>query len=554
MATNTFITLAVPPFPGTGAPADISELAPGISLVVEGPESSTGRVVVEVSEDGVHYAPATTTFPIHNPPEATLRLVGASARVRRVDGYGPAYVSLGSVTTAVNLFASLSKTPTDTSLMGPVKTVVITGSYIKPVIVEASNDGVNYDVVLTLTTRGADLLPIYGTWAKMRLRDDSDVPESIAVGSGFDSGSAGGATGAPGPTGPTGPGGSPTGPVGAQGPTGPRGATGPTGPLGVQGPTGVGGTGTDGPTGAPGPTGAAGPTGPAGATGATGVSFGITGPTNWGPAIAIGLNSSTTPLVPATQSTAVALGQDSQAFGSDSVAIGNSALIFSADASIDNDRAVAIGLGTIINSSNSSPPESVAIGSESKVRAGSEGAVVIGYLANSGTGSPLIVIIGRQSGFGDASTHTVLIGSSSSAQPSCVLIGFNVQANNGAVRSTIIGSNASVVGTDNTFIGQQSSGGLSGGSVIIGSQANNGGISNTATIGSAASAGVAINHLRIVSNTNNPLDVYNNPTTNGEVGLLCVVKGNGGLVAVSQVTIGANDSGGTGFAALRVAN
>lgn len=557
MSTNTFITLDVTPFPGTGVPSDISGLAPNMSLVVEGPESSTGRVVVEVSEDGTNFAPATTTFPIHNPPEATLRLVGAMARVRRLDGTGPAHVALGSVSTAVNLFASLSKVPTDTSLMGPVKTVVVTGSYVKPVIVEASNDGVNYDVVLTLTTRGSDLLPLYGTWAWMRLRDNSDVPESIAVGSGFDSGSAGGPTGAIGPTGPTGPGGSPTGPVGAIGPTGPRGATGPTGPAGAQGPTGVGGTGAQGPAGAPGPTGSAGPTGPQGATGATGVAFGITGPTNWGPAIAIGLDASTTPLVPALQSTAVALGQAAQAFGSDSVAIGRFASITSANSSNDNDKTVAIGFGVLVSSTSTSPPESVAIGSESKILAASEGSVVIGYLATVHVGIPSSVAIGRQANIQDNSTHSVIIGSSAfigENAPNNVAVGFSSAIENGASNCVVLGASSHSIGSNNTYIGQQAGGSTGIGSVVIGSQANTAGANNIAIIGSSGDASVAINHLRVIGNINNPLDVFNNPAVNGDVGLLCVVKGNGALVAVRQVTIGANDSGGAGFAALRVLN
>lgn len=192
MATNTFVLLDVPSAPGTGVPSDISGLSPNPSLIVEGPDSSTGRIIVEFSEDGVNYAPATTTFPIHNPPERSIKAVGSKARVRRLDGGGPAFVALGSISTTFNLFATLTKTAVDTSGMGPFKTVVITGTYVKPVIVEASNDGVNYDVVLTLTTRGSDLLFIYGSWTTMRLRDDSDVPESIAVGSGFETGGPGG--------------------------------------------------------------------------------------------------------------------------------------------------------------------------------------------------------------------------------------------------------------------------------------------------------------------------------------------------------------------------
>lgn len=548
MATNTYVTLDVPSAPGTGAPSDISALSPNMSLVVEGPNSSTGKIVIEVSEDGTHFAPATTTFPIHNPPEKNLRLIGAFARVKRMDGGGPAFAALGSVTTNLNLFANLSKTPVDTSLMGPVKTVVVTGSYVKPVIVEASNDDVNYDVVLTLTTRGSDVLTIYGSWSSMRLRDDSDVPESISVGGGFDSGANGSATGAAGPTGATGPAGSPTGPIGPTGPTGPQGSTGPTGP---RGPTGSAGTaGGTGPTGPIGPAGPTGPTGPQGPQGPAGISDGVTGPTNWGPAISIATGAI------ATGTAAIALGFGAKAAANNSIAIGRNAQVASnvPDAN-DNNEAIAIGADALVNNDAGASPGSIAIGSSSQIDDGAGSSIAIGNLAHVHTDVSFGIAIGNQAVVGTESLQGIAIGSTASITGSffCVAVGYAAIVDGISHRSTAVGAGATCHDVDCTAIGFAAVAGPGGGSIAIGSQSASFG-ANTCAIGALTGATVAINHIKVVSNTINPFEAFNNPINNADVGLIVVVKGNGGAVSARQVSIGANDSGGLGFALLRVAN
>lgn len=182
---NAFVSLAVPGSSGVGAPSDISGLSASPSLIVDGPESSTGSISIEVSEDGTNFSPATSVFPIHNPPEKVLTgIVGNFARVRRIGGAGPGFVALGSLATEDNTFAVLSKIAVDTSGMGPYKTIVVAGVYDDVVVVEASNDGANYDVVATFNTKNTDLRTVYGTWSSMRLKGDSDVPTSVAVGGG----------------------------------------------------------------------------------------------------------------------------------------------------------------------------------------------------------------------------------------------------------------------------------------------------------------------------------------------------------------------------------
>ena len=323
---NDFVTLAVPDSPGIGAASDISDLAAEISLIVEGPSSSTGKVVIEISENGADFAAATAVFPLHNPPAGLLRIVAKFARVVRVSGSGPASVALGAPKTTLNLFGPLSLVPFDTSEMGPRKTIVLTGVYVMPIVVEGSVDGVNYDAVANFNTHASDVISIEGTWAFMRVRPGTVLAGvSLAVGGGFPAGAGGtiatgliitgptgprGATGPQGATGPAGPTG-PRGGTGAQGatgaigptglavtgPAGPAGATGPVGPTGPQGQTGPvvtgpagpqGQTGTVGSTGAVGPTGpvVTGPEGPAGATGPVGPTgaVGPTGPVVTGPA------------------------------------------------------------------------------------------------------------------------------------------------------------------------------------------------------------------------------------------------------------------------------
>lgn len=184
---NAFVTLAVPGTIGVGAPSDISGLTVSPSMVVEGPESSTGAIAIEISEDGSNFSPATSVFPIDNPPVTILKgIIGQSARVRRLTGTGAAFVALGSMATEENLFVTLSKMEIDTSELGPHKTIVVVGEYDDQVIVEGSNDGTNFDVVATFNTKNTDLKTIYGSYSSMRLKAESDTPTSVAVGGGVD--------------------------------------------------------------------------------------------------------------------------------------------------------------------------------------------------------------------------------------------------------------------------------------------------------------------------------------------------------------------------------
>jgi len=228
MSANTFISLTVPDSAGTGAPANVSGLAPGPAMVIEG-DNVEDQLILEISCDGgANYAPVTVSGS-KNPPLKTLYgknnpdiaepyigkatgtggLVAQFARIRRLSGVGPATAGLGSLTTTGNLFATLAgATPVDTSLLGPIKTIVCSGRYGGPVVVEGSTDGVKYDAVCQFDTQNSDVKYVVGSYSFMRLRPSPlSVPSgSVSVGAGALEGVPG-AVGPAGPAGPAGPGG-----------------------------------------------------------------------------------------------------------------------------------------------------------------------------------------------------------------------------------------------------------------------------------------------------------------------------------------------------------
>lgn len=226
MSTNSFISLAVPGTPGVGAAVNVSALSPGPALVIEG-DADVGQLILEISCDGgVNYGPVVGS-PIKNPPLKTLYgktnrdtaetstgrytdtdgMVAQFARIRRLSGSGVATAALGSETTTDNLFATLTGVPVDTSALGPIKTVVCSGTYNQGiVVVEGSVDGINYDAVCQFDTSGSDVKYVVGSYALMRLRSSPGgvAPSgSVSVGGGSQKGPAG-ATGPAGPTGPQG--------------------------------------------------------------------------------------------------------------------------------------------------------------------------------------------------------------------------------------------------------------------------------------------------------------------------------------------------------------
>lgn len=205
MSLNTFIVMAVPGS-GVGTAVDATALGAGPTMVVTGPELG-GDVVLEISCDGgAHFAPVTQSL-IPNPPFKVLKskidrdiadpqnghptttggIVAQYARIRRLSGSGASTAALSSPSTTNNSFATFSGNASiDTSLMGPVKTLVVCGSYDSPIVVEGSIDGTNYDAVAKFDTNDSDVKVVDGAFASMRVKSGSGrASGSVSVGAGF---------------------------------------------------------------------------------------------------------------------------------------------------------------------------------------------------------------------------------------------------------------------------------------------------------------------------------------------------------------------------------
>ena len=219
MSANTFVTLAIPASPNVGAAADVSALVFGLDLIVTAPPDSDGEIIIEGSEDGSNFAPVTSVFPLQNPAAIQINVVVHYLRVRRLSGSGSASAAVGSATTGLaNAFATIGYVEVDTSALGPLKTVICSGSYdYRGVVLEGTTDGTNYDIIAQFHTGDSDFISLAGSWSGMRLRAGYDAPSgSLAIGAGYFAGSGSGGTGGVGATGPQGA----TGPAGPQGPAG----------------------------------------------------------------------------------------------------------------------------------------------------------------------------------------------------------------------------------------------------------------------------------------------------------------------------------------------
>ena len=195
MPANTFVTLTIPSSPNTGPAADVSALVFGMALIVTAPPDSDGEIVVEGSEDGTNFAPVMSVFPLQNPASITIEAVAHYLRVHRLSGSGAAAAAVGSATAGIaNAFVTLGYTEVDTSALGPLKTIVCSGTYDyrgRGVVVEGTTDGTNYDVVAQFDTGDSDFVSVQGAWSGMRLRTGYAAPSGgVAVGAGYPAGAS----------------------------------------------------------------------------------------------------------------------------------------------------------------------------------------------------------------------------------------------------------------------------------------------------------------------------------------------------------------------------
>jgi hypothetical protein len=175
---NVFFTLPVPAVPGTSGPVvAVPGLGPDISVVIEGPAPSGGVIVIEGSQNGIDFAPLLTINLLQDPLFQTIAATLSHMRVRRISGIAPSSVTVGAEVTPLNMFAALpvpigvgAGAPVDVSVMGADKTVLLVGDYSGDIVIEGSNDGVNFDPILTLSTGGSSYHTFLGALFRMRVR------------------------------------------------------------------------------------------------------------------------------------------------------------------------------------------------------------------------------------------------------------------------------------------------------------------------------------------------------------------------------------------------
>lgn len=204
---NIFANLPVPDAPGTGASVLMAFFGPDKNIVLEGPggaptlTGANGILVIEVSEDGLTFAPFYTIDLLQDPKIPPFSVVCAFMRVRRASGFGTVTVGVGGETTASNSYALLSVpasdigVPTNVAAMGVRKTLTVVGSYVGDLVIEGSVDaGATFDPVLTCNTHNSATYVFDGAFQFVRVRrvgSFQGIP-TIAIGGHPQGGAAGG--------------------------------------------------------------------------------------------------------------------------------------------------------------------------------------------------------------------------------------------------------------------------------------------------------------------------------------------------------------------------
>jgi hypothetical protein len=205
---NVFLQIPVPTTPGVGAAIDVSGIGPEKSIVLSGPggalpaeSGAEGTVVLEVSQDGSHFAPYKLIDLVADPRIPSFVVVCSHVRVRRTIGFGGnVTLALGGESTSSNLFGTILVpgsgvgVPLDTSALGVRKTVVVSGQYVGNLIIEGSVDGgTKFDPIITCSTQNSASYVIQGIWQYMRVTRVGGVGGSpIATVGGHPIGGAGG--------------------------------------------------------------------------------------------------------------------------------------------------------------------------------------------------------------------------------------------------------------------------------------------------------------------------------------------------------------------------
>ena len=180
-----FVSLPVPAGPGVGQAANTSGFGAAKTIVVDGPNGAEGELIIEGSDDGSVFAPLTKFFTVDNPPEEKIVAVVAFMRVRRLSGGGAAFVAMGAQQATTNQFSPLDTDAIGTGGMGPEKTILVSGTFEGPVIIESSNDGSRFGAVAQLDAGGPGVAHVSGDYLSMRVRTPLPAGAIVQLGAGF---------------------------------------------------------------------------------------------------------------------------------------------------------------------------------------------------------------------------------------------------------------------------------------------------------------------------------------------------------------------------------
>jgi hypothetical protein len=193
---NIFANLPVPIAPGIGAAVSVSGFSPDKTLVLEGPggiapslTGANGVLILEASDDGVHYAPLFALDLLKDPKIPSFTAIAAFMRVRRASGFGGGIIlGVGGEGSSSNLYATLTVPGsgtgpgTNVSALGVRKTLIVSGDYQGVLVIEGAVDaGATYDPILTCNTHGSGVYVFDGAWQFMRVRRVESVLGSPSV-------------------------------------------------------------------------------------------------------------------------------------------------------------------------------------------------------------------------------------------------------------------------------------------------------------------------------------------------------------------------------------
>jgi hypothetical protein len=168
---NTFATATIPAAIGSGPGVDVSGMAESKTFTL--PPFGVGTIAVEVSADGVSYAPLfTMNGPSGEPQTSTVSAACNMLRVRRLSGGDAASSILAIAAEDGDPFfgtLALDGTPLAVDSSFSAKTLVVTGDFTGEIIVTGSADGNVFNPVQGIAINGPGVYRFDATYVLMRV-------------------------------------------------------------------------------------------------------------------------------------------------------------------------------------------------------------------------------------------------------------------------------------------------------------------------------------------------------------------------------------------------